>query len=306
MKILVGILYSIENEFDACIQAIQKQRYTDYEYFIISGLPNKEAHDTLYKSFMDRAGEFDLFIKIDADMVLLKDNFFDKVVEIFKHRQDLGLLKTRLWDFYTDSEIGSLNIYRSNVKWDIHRGEDIFPDRTDDSLVQEDEHNGLSPVALHCPNPSEFQSFHFGVHKAVKVMQFGKKEKNYGASCEHWNNYIQTLLHYRRTRDNRLAYAVLGAEMAFRRRFSAEEINYSNPRLNKCFERYRKMPEKEIFKDINRLNFRTYNYLPGKWRQDMLFRVRSRHFLAPANFNVLVYLLKMIHYTLKTGRKVKE
>ena len=41
MKLYVGVLYSGENEFDACIESIESQDYKDFEYFVIKGLAKK-------------------------------------------------------------------------------------------------------------------------------------------------------------------------------------------------------------------------------------------------------------------------
>ena len=62
MRILIGILHTIENEFPQCIEAIKNQTYQNFDYFVVENIPNKEAHDTLYRRFMDSADNYELFI----------------------------------------------------------------------------------------------------------------------------------------------------------------------------------------------------------------------------------------------------
>lgn len=300
MRILIGILYCIENEFEDCISAIKRQTHKDFEYFVIRDLPNKQAHDKLYSSFMEKANEFDLFIKIDADMVLCRDDFFEKTIEVFEKNAKLQLLKTTLKDFFTNTFIGSLNIYRSNVIWNINNDETFFPDRIDNVEFWEDDHYGLSPSAWHSPNPSSFQAFHFGVHKAVKVMQFQKVSKNYNASCEHWNNYTKTRENYFFSKDKKLGIAICGAEIAFRQKFTSIEIDFKNSTLLKEFKKIENLTEREINNIVNGFSFSSFSFLPSKWRQDVLFRVKSKCIFSISNILVLRYLLKMLYYTVKT------
>ena len=68
MKILIGILHCIENEYELCIQSLQEQSVKNWNHFVIRDLPNAEAHNALYSRFMEGSKEYDLFLKLDADM----------------------------------------------------------------------------------------------------------------------------------------------------------------------------------------------------------------------------------------------
>lgn len=52
MRLFVGTLYTIENEFDECVASIALQSYRNFQHFVFRNLPNKEAHDALYSAFM--------------------------------------------------------------------------------------------------------------------------------------------------------------------------------------------------------------------------------------------------------------
>ena len=116
-RILVGTLYSGENEFEECVASIKKQSYQNFEPLVIRNLPNKEAHDTLYKTFMDRSHEFDLMIKIDADMVIENERLFEKIVRKFQRNDKLKDLEIAVFDFFSNQLIWGMHAYRNTVKW---------------------------------------------------------------------------------------------------------------------------------------------------------------------------------------------
>ncbi len=63
MRLYIGILHTIENEFDDCVAAIRRQTHSNFEHFIFSGLGNTESHARLFGDFFARRNEFDLMIK---------------------------------------------------------------------------------------------------------------------------------------------------------------------------------------------------------------------------------------------------
>ncbi len=298
MKILVGIMYCIENQFNECIAAIKNQQHNQFDYFIVENLPNKTAHDTLYKNFMNNAHKYDLFIKIDADMVLCNSDFFRNVEKKFENNPKLDLLEVWLHDFFTDSLIGSLNIFRNTVTWNIC-SETVFVDRIVNFSHRQTDKTELAPAAYHCPNPSLFQAFHFGVHKAVKVLQFGKPDKQYMPACEHWENIEKTRQQFHKTNDIRLGIAVLGAEIAFRKKFTHQEVDFNKPEIHLLFAKYKNYSVRQIANEISRFSFSSFSFLPKIIRRDVLFKIQSRKILAIENVEVLKYLIRMMYYSLK-------
>jgi hypothetical protein len=127
MKLLVGVLHTIENEFEECLAAIRRQTHTAVDVFVIEKLRNREAHERLYRTFMERAGEFDVFVKVDADMVLCRDDFFAGVARVFRESPDVDRLYVAVDDFFTQKLIMGLNCYRNTVRWPSS-SEDLFVD----------------------------------------------------------------------------------------------------------------------------------------------------------------------------------
>jgi hypothetical protein len=223
MRLFVGTLYTSENEFDQCCKAIGEQTYRNFHHEIIRNLPKKEAHEELYGMFMQRAGEYDLLVKVDADMVIEDRDLFGKIVKKFEKDPELDLLLIAVHDYFTDELLLGLNVFRNTVRWNLG-DEELFTDMTYDKdtvrkIVKDFEE--LAPAAMHCKNPTEFQAFHYGFHRGVKAVRGGTN----------WRVLKSIFLNYRRNPDLRLAFALLGANGAFTNRFSIQHISYNDDTL---------------------------------------------------------------------------
>lgn len=279
MKIFVGTLKTIENEFEECVAAIERQTYQNFEHFVFEDLPNKEAHDTLYRSFMERADEFDLMVKVDADMVIENEVLFEGIVERFEEHPRLQDLEIAVHDFFSDRLIWGMHAYRDTMEW--KRGdENLFVDRAevpDEAHIQDDE--DLAPAAIHCKSPSPFQAFHYGVHKALKMIQPGRWPKNRSHVRFHWKNIQQTRDHFRRTGDRRLGYAVLGAEVGLREDITPEHISYSEPYLRRRFDAFENLDAEALRATVRSMS--PLSLLPSPVRRRaLLYRDRFQRFLS--------------------------
>ena len=67
---LIGTLYCGENEYDASVESIAQQEGVTAARCEVRFRAEEEAHELLYRTFMDRAASYRYFAKIDADMVL--------------------------------------------------------------------------------------------------------------------------------------------------------------------------------------------------------------------------------------------
>jgi len=228
MKLLVGTLYSSENEFEECCQAIEEQSYTNFHHEIIRNLSKKEAHENLYGMFMQRSDEFDLLVKVDADMVIEDRHLFRKIVNKFEADGELDLLLIAVKDFFTDKLLIGMNVFRNTVRWNLGN-ESLFTDMTyDRSTVRKTlkDYEELAPAAVHCQNPSPFQSFHFGFHRGMKAVKEGSN----------WRVLRDIYGHYNKNADSRLAFALLGVNAAFTNRFSVQNISYNDDTMVNYFK----------------------------------------------------------------------
>ncbi len=276
MKILVGVTHRIENEFEECLESLNRQSYRNFEVMVIENLPLKEASYRLYKTFMDRAEEFQLLIKVDADMVIENKELFSKVVDKFSQDRELEKLEIAVQNFFSDQLIWSMNVYRNTVRW-IQSSEDLFVD--DDAFVsplhvQHDDRT-LAPAALHCKNPSSFQSFHFGVYNMLKVIQPHLAEKRRYYADYYWNVAEKTYQNLLFSKDRRIGFAVLGGELAIEEDFLPEHISYSNPYLSEVFKSYEDYNDQQLWSEIAKLRNKHWGILPSHLRKKWVCSLRQ-------------------------------
>jgi len=231
MKLLIGVLYSGESQREACIQAIENQTYKNWEIFEIHNLPKKEAHEKLFGTFSDRSNDVDLFIKIDADMELCHNDFFSELVAFINQNPAAELLTIKVDDFFTGRHIWGMNIYRSSINFGENDAvnTDIFFDKENaPNIIRLKKHRTLVPAARHGYNPTDYQLFHFGCHKAIKVM--------HRYSRAHMRNIRSLLWTALLKRDYRHLIAYAGAATAFEHKMEPEYFDHGNGLLEKLFE----------------------------------------------------------------------
>ncbi|MDB2648011.1 hypothetical protein N9Y38_00395 [Flavobacteriaceae bacterium] len=181
MKILVGIIHSNEPQVDDCIKSVNNQKFNDYyDYFVISGLTKREAHDKLYLQFMNKKDEFDIFIKLDGDMVIERSDFFSFIENKFSQNINLDWIRLEVFDYFLKENISGLNIYRNSVRWNTNSN-NFFTDRT---MIKNSVRNDLGIVPsekwiTHCKDGSLYQAFNFAFHRAIKAFQFNSNKKIY-------------------------------------------------------------------------------------------------------------------------------
>lgn len=246
MKILIGILHCIENEFEWCVQSLRHQTIKNWEHFVVRDLPNAEAHDNLYKTFMTRSHEFGLFIKLDADMVIQSNDFFERLIHYFESNPEVDELQIPVYDHFTQREIFGQITYRNNVRWDNVERNILFTDYGAQSKKKEKNIVDFRGDIHHCPDPSDFQSWHFGLHKAIKFTQldFPAKSYNYSAGLVHWDNIMHIFATAHGPKQGNMHSAALAGMMAaLNSKLRARHIDYSNIESKKLFQSYKANPE---------------------------------------------------------------
>ena len=211
-RILIGTLYSGENEFEQCKASVRAQTYPHREHVVFKNLPNKEAHDTLYRTFMERADEFQLFVKLDADMVLGEETLLEQIVDYWRRNDGLDHLSLAVRDWYTDDLMEGMHVFSHRVQWHT-RAESRFVDHS--PVIPGERRNifdHTAPVVHHSPDPSPVQAFRFGVHRALKVFQPERTLMQYGQMRYQWEIIKKCWRHFERSRDRRLGLAIVGAE----------------------------------------------------------------------------------------------
>lgn len=246
MKILIGMLYCEENEYFESLESVKLQAHTNNEYFCIKNLPKKMAHELLYTTFMRNSNRFDLFIKLDADMVLCRRDFFNRLENVFHLNPQIDDLEIPVFDYFTDRLIHGLHVYSNRVKW-FKTNEKVFTDMG--SIIRKIHvpvsfsDSFLTPAAWHCPNPSGLQAFHFGIHKAVKA----KKSKLHINNIRFLNN------NWKKKKEKNLGFALIGALLAIKENFTHEHIDYYYLKNCGIFNNYQDCDILQLSMHINEL-----------------------------------------------------
>lgn len=262
-KILVGTLYSGENEYEECLAAINNQTYKDFDHIVIKDLPELEAHNKLYKTFIEHADTYELLVKVDADMVICSPNLFAEIIKVMMDRPDIDVYSIAVQDFFSGILINGLNTYRNTVQWDFQRNT-IFvdiPEVTREKTFYDQEE--LAPAAIHCKNPSKIQAFRYGLHRGLKSIQRIH-------STTHWAFLEKTWKNFLKSKDLRIGLAVLGAELVYMGEFNREDVDYTNPKITKFLEHYKDLNSNEIRREIIKLRIRNWGLMPGDLRRRII------------------------------------
>ena len=251
-RILVGTLYCGENEFEALKESLQEQTYTHWEHIVYKNLPNKEAHDQLYRTFMEQQDDFDLFLKLDADMVFRSSEGLRRIVDLFRETDELDHLTLAVRDWYSDSLIEGLHTFSDRARWDTG-DESRFVDPSPTIPGQKRKlWSAPAPVVNHSPDPSPFQAFRFGVHRALKVVQQDRWVMRWRQVTGQWSLLRKCWWHFKKCGDHRLGLALLGAEEVFAQRADGTEYDHNQEALRSRLDNYKNLSIDEIRGELGR------------------------------------------------------
>lgn len=212
-RLLILTLSTGEAALPVLTRQLETQTFQDFEHEVISGLPNRAAHNRLYRTIMDRASSFDLFLKLDGDMTLRADTSLAEVVRAIDDHPEAQQFTFRVWDYFTDEETLGVHIFRSGVSW-REITDDLFVDPDPLSAKQLMWQGPPAPFVNHGEVVSDFECFSFGVHKFLKVAQRGRDAGGLPHKrhkfARHMQNCARVRDLYRRTRLRRHRLALAG------------------------------------------------------------------------------------------------
>ncbi len=193
-----------ENERPLALQALKRQSFRNWDFFEIRDRPNKEAHLELYRTFM--ASNADCYLKLDADMVL-KADVLGQLAEATRAK-DVSMVYVDDWP--SQKSIPGMQVFSSWCKWEDD-GDRVNVDTTPRNRGQQfvaDAH-----WVDHMPDPHDLQSFRYGVHKALKVLQPGVARR-FAIKMELHYDILKSIWRHRQA-DARRELMILGAECVF-------------------------------------------------------------------------------------------
>ena len=169
-RLLILTLSSGEAALPVLRRQLTVQSFSDFEHEIIEGLPNQAAHNRLYRTIMDRAASFDLFLKLDADMTFRRPTAIEEVVRVADAHPDVRHFAFPIWDCFTDEETLGVHLFGTGVSWG-EVTDDLFVDPDPPNVRQIVWQGPPAPFVNHGEIVSDFECFAFGVHKFLKVAQ---------------------------------------------------------------------------------------------------------------------------------------
>lgn len=217
-RVFIGTMHCGEGDYVDCCTAIINQQNVDVHHVTIANMPEKEAHNRLWDQWrkVQHVG-YDMFVKIDADTVLANDHVIAEIWKLFQSNTRITGIQAPLLDYFTDGSINGLNCFTPRVLF-TDTNDPLFCDRVDvghDVVIKADGvPNSLKPAGYHCFKSTDAQSFHFGLHRALKN-QASLLELVRKAWLKH--------------NDRQRAMALLGAQAATN--FKNGEFNYADERF---------------------------------------------------------------------------
>jgi hypothetical protein len=243
-----------ERERAAALASLRRQSVANFDLFEVENLPNKEAHDTLYATFMRRAGAYRYFLKLDADMVFRDENGLAALLELFKVK-DRDLVMTEVHDWASDMLTPGLLAFSNRVKWNIN------PDRlmVDHAPILPGNGHRVwgppAPLVVHSPDPSAFQAFRYGLHRILKAVQPDRRDKDLRRAVLHWSLLKNIWRAYQRHGDERRLCALLGAEAVLSELCDRTQVleNYSGEHVQDLFVQLVPEPPSKALEQVRSL-----------------------------------------------------
>lgn len=207
-KFLVGMLYSGESEYELSVTSLKSQSLKDWDLYEVKNLREKEAHDNLYAYFMSQADSYEYFFKLDADMVLEDQSTLQKIYDVC-YEENLAHLMSYVYDCPSRQYIPGVQIFRCDCLWmgsnDL-LNTDYAPKLFGKSKAVMDE-----KWVKHMPQPSEYQLFRYGIHKALKSLQPDRKDKSMTKFLMHLNILQGIARHAKDNTESNVFFALIGA-----------------------------------------------------------------------------------------------
>jgi GT2 family glycosyltransferase len=219
-KVLVITLANGENELDECVRAIKNQKNVDVEHLIISGKDEFAAHKEFGLVWNTRRDEFDNLVKIDADSILMNNEALFNIVKLFEKSNVTGA-QIKMLDYYSNSLISGVNAFSNKVKFVSPRYK-LYPDHSDvghEIVLKGEAVRVLEPIAWHCKNPSNRQSFFFGYRRRLKNQE---------------DILINVAREWLFNRDDARKWALIGSYTAERKRF--KKFRFSSAKVDQFFD----------------------------------------------------------------------
>ena len=254
-RLLILTLSSGEAALPVLVEQLAAQTFRDFHHEIISGLPNQAAHNRLYRTIMERAREFDLFLKLDADMTFRSATALAEAVRATDEHPRTQHFAFPVWDCFTEAETLGVHIFRTGVSWG-EITDDLFVDPDPPNVTQILWQGPPAPFVNHGEVVSDFECFAFGVHKFLKAAQranpTGTRPVKAHKYLRHMLNCARIRSLYRETGARRHQLALAGVMWAMEQKSVASISDKAS--LQQIFDTEVRTHEASWQRRVNRLS----------------------------------------------------
>jgi hypothetical protein len=227
-RVLIGMLRTDEQEYHASVAMLEAQTYQRWDRVEIRNQPNRQAHEALYSLFMARASDFDLFVKLDADMVFRRRDSLESLVKYMEAHPDVDHAQFVVSDWLSGQLIEGLNVFTPRVRWTFG-SEELFTDTTPAVMGRAvTVWSAPAPFVDHAPDPSLHQAFSTGIHRALKAVQFGRPAYNWRRGMRQLRYLFGVRARYLAMGDPRMLVALYGASLVVTRSISTDGTSYKH------------------------------------------------------------------------------
>ncbi len=168
-RVLVGMLHVGEPRLDSAVARAEAQEAVDVTMSLIGHLPEWAAHEELFRRLTTMGPDFDVLVKLDADMEIVHPRLFAAVAAVFDADPELDHIILGVDDWLSGERIQGIQFWRGGVRWDAPPP-DLFTD-----LPASSARRGWSfidtgvPLVIHAEEPSDLQALRYGAHRALKA-----------------------------------------------------------------------------------------------------------------------------------------
>ena len=270
MNVLAITLHTFEADFERCVEAVRQQTHQPIEHICFHNLSRNESNRALYGTFMKRADEFDLMIRIDADMVITEPTLIAQMVEQFENNPNHDILTLYIHDFYTDRMISGMHAFRNTVRWPLDGEIDPDGHKTPRERILIDR-DRLGRFVKHGHGASPLEAMQFGIHRGVKLCNWIVQQDR--RRIFSFTGILDALWHnLRRCRDRRIALAVVGAELGLRGYFDNRHLSHQDPLPGHVLAQLEGFDGQTMMREAAAMRRASWGWLPTILRKRALLR----------------------------------
>lgn len=176
-RALVGILHVGEPSLVQAIASVKSQERVTSTVHLIGHRPKWDAHRELFNHFSTEGRDYELLVKLDADMELLHPRLLAASGDILARHRRVDHIVFGVDDWLSGERIMGMSIWRGGVWWKAPPP-DLFTDLAPSSARNRLKLIDLGrPLVAHAQSPSASQAFRYGAHRALKAAQTGKTSR---------------------------------------------------------------------------------------------------------------------------------